>query len=246
VQAVRDFILQNIDWECEIKTLFRDQNLGCKYAVSGAITWFFDHEDQGIILEDDCVPDEIFFKFCEDNLCLFKSNFTVGHISGCNLGYVTDAESAGFLTKFPLIWGWATWADRWKNYSLDQGYITSSITKDFKSPENRYWVDISIKMESVDTWDYQWVFTLWKNNMYSVVPSSNHIKNIGFDLKATHTKNTKSELASLDYGQQTPNKAVDKYLNNGFESFLSKYYRLTVTQFALKKIKLLIKGLVKV
>lgn len=32
VQAVRDFIMQSIDWECEIKTLFRDENLGCKYA----------------------------------------------------------------------------------------------------------------------------------------------------------------------------------------------------------------------
>ena len=68
VQAVRDYIMQNIDWKCEVKTLFRDENLGCKYAVSGAITWFFQNEEQGIILEDDCLPNQSFFWFCEELL----------------------------------------------------------------------------------------------------------------------------------------------------------------------------------
>ena len=56
VISTRDLILQNVDWDCEVKTLFRDRNLGCKYAVSSAIDWFFENEDMGIILEDDCLP----------------------------------------------------------------------------------------------------------------------------------------------------------------------------------------------
>ena len=58
-------IVNNIDWPCEVKTLFRDKNLGCKKAISEAITWFFKNEDQGIILEDDCLPHLDFFSYCE-------------------------------------------------------------------------------------------------------------------------------------------------------------------------------------
>ena len=49
-------IITDIDWPCQVSTLFNDVNKGCKNAVSDAITWFFSHEEEGIILEDDCVP----------------------------------------------------------------------------------------------------------------------------------------------------------------------------------------------
>ena len=61
---VRGYIKKNIDWECDIKTLFRDKNLGCKcskHAIHG-----FENEEMGIILEDDCLPSRVFFWFCEE------------------------------------------------------------------------------------------------------------------------------------------------------------------------------------
>jgi hypothetical protein len=61
VEAVREYVLKSIDWDCEVKTLFREENLGCGKAVSGAITWFFENEEMGIILEDDCLPSISFF-----------------------------------------------------------------------------------------------------------------------------------------------------------------------------------------
>ena len=82
VQAVRDFIIQNIDWKCEVKTLFRKKNLGCKYAVSGAISWFFNNVDQGIILEDDCLPSKSFFWYCEELLEKYKHDNSIYLISG--------------------------------------------------------------------------------------------------------------------------------------------------------------------
>ena len=54
-------IVSKIDWPCEVKKLFRTKNLGCKKSVSEAITWFFEYEEQGIILEDDCLPNLNFF-----------------------------------------------------------------------------------------------------------------------------------------------------------------------------------------
>ena len=74
VKAVREFVIQNIDWECEVKTLFREQNHGCKMAVSGAIDWFFANEEKGIILEDDCLPSQSFFWFCEELLYKYKDD----------------------------------------------------------------------------------------------------------------------------------------------------------------------------
>src|SRR5689334_9315101 len=61
-------IATEVNWPCEIKTLFRKCNLGCGRALSGAIDWFFEHEEQGIILEDDCVPSQSFFPYCAELL----------------------------------------------------------------------------------------------------------------------------------------------------------------------------------
>src|ERR1700704_722032 len=41
-EQARKVVIDSIDWECEVKTLFQDKNAGCKDAVSEAITWFFE------------------------------------------------------------------------------------------------------------------------------------------------------------------------------------------------------------
>jgi hypothetical protein len=73
-----------VDWDCEIKTLFRDHNLGCKHGCISAIDWFFENEEMGIILEDDILPDHSFFKYCEDLLIKHYDDNTVIHINGAN------------------------------------------------------------------------------------------------------------------------------------------------------------------
>jgi hypothetical protein len=113
VEKVRKYVLDNIDWKCELKTLFRKKNLGCKYAVSGAIDWFFENVEQGIILEDDCLPSQRFFKFCEELLEKYGDDERIMSISGYNpLGKFEIGESYLF-SKYPRIWGWATWRRAW-------------------------------------------------------------------------------------------------------------------------------------
>ena len=80
-ELVRSIAL-NVDWECEVKTLFRDQNLGCRLAVSQAICWFFANEPEGIILEDDCLPSQSFFWFCHELLEEFRYDKQVVAICG--------------------------------------------------------------------------------------------------------------------------------------------------------------------
>lgn len=204
VQAVRHFILENINWECDVKTLFRDQNLGCKYAVSGAIKWFFENEEQGIILEDDCLPSQSFFWYCEDLLERFKNDQSVYLVSGDARGpEKINLEEDYSFCKYPMIWGWASWSRVWEKYDpemedwpiLKKNLIPSiSIYK----PTRKFWSNIFVRMfkKEIDTWDYQFCYLLLKNKSRCIVPRINLITNIGFGLDATHTFNSESESAN--------------------------------------------------
>jgi hypothetical protein len=203
VKTVRDFIMSNIDWGCEVKTLFRDENLGCKYAVSSAINWFFENEEMGIILEDDCLPSQSFFWFCEELLERYKDDLQVGQISGDNFQNGIKRGGADYyFSVYAHIWGWASWANRWKNYDVELDTINDiNFIKNLFQNKNTqsYWLKIfrNMKMKKIDTWDYQWIFTLWNNNQLTVLPNINLIENIGFGEDATHTMNAESEFAKL-------------------------------------------------
>ncbi len=188
-------IIKMVDWECEVKTLFRTKNLGCKKAVSEAITWFFEHEDKGIILEDDCLPDPTFFNYCDELLKYYEDDLSVGHISGSNFVDIYNPAESYYFSNYSYVWGWATWRRAWKLYSSNIEEIQPLLTN--KLPvqnhlsirENIYWKERILKtyFNKIDTWDYQWLYCMWKYNLKSIVPTQNMISNIGFDERATHT-----------------------------------------------------------
>lgn len=197
VQAVRDYVVSHIDWECEVKTLFREQNLGCKYAVSGAITWFFENEEMGIILEDDCLPDPTFFNFCQELLERYRHDQRIGIISGDNFQFGNRRnDDSYYFSKYVHIWGWATWRDRWQNdYDVeiknwpnirDHGRVADWLCS---KTQQDYWSAIfeRVYQGKVDTWDYQWFFACWLQGRLSILPNANLIFNIGFGSDATHT-----------------------------------------------------------
>lgn len=196
VQAVRDLVLECIDWDCEVKTLFRTHNHGCKMAVSGAIDWFFEQEEMGIILEDDCLPSQSFFWFCEAMLERHRNDMRVGYITGSNFyTQVGDDEYSYHYTKIAPIWGWAAWRRSWNLYDRDlQRYARFKETRYMKElyyseAEYRMWID---RLEPCllgvrNTWDFQWGFTQRINHMLCIKPNVNLIRNIGFGADATHT-----------------------------------------------------------
>jgi hypothetical protein len=182
-------IITKVDWDCVVKTLFRTQNLGCGKAVSGAINWFFDHVEDGIILEDDCVPDSSFFPYCTAALNKYRDHSRVMHISGNNhLLKRSIAGNRGFFTNTPFIWGWATWRRAWKLYDFEIADIQETI-KAGRIPH--LWIDImaEVTTNKVDTWDYQWTYAIFKNECISLNPPANLVYNIGFNNHATHTTN---------------------------------------------------------
>lgn len=204
VKAVRDYIISNIDWKCEVKTLFREQNHGCKMAVSGAIDWFFENEEMGIILEDDCLPSQSFFWFCEELLERYKDDMRVGMISGDNFQKgIKRGEADYYFSLYSHIWGWASWANRWKNYDVMLNHIKDSSFIDdlFENKQTKkYWLNVfeEMKEQKIDTWDYQWTFTLWNNRQLTILPNINLVKNIGFGADATHTTG-ESALSNLEH-----------------------------------------------
>lgn len=189
-------IANRVDWPCKVHTLFRHENKGCKQAVSEAIDWFFSEVEAGIILEDDCLPDPTFFTFCADLLTRYASDNRVMHIGGANLaaGHWWGSDSYLF-TKVCHVWGWASWRRAWQQYNLamttypDQrdALLSQQVTD---KASRMYWRQAfdDVYANKIDTWDYQWVYSIWVAEGLCVVPVNNLITNIGFDERATHTR----------------------------------------------------------
>lgn len=200
-------IISNVDWPCEVKTLFKEKNLGCGKAVSTAITWFFENESEGIILEDDTLPAEDFFRFCVELLEQYRNDHRVMQIGGGNFLPPTFKKSSFsyYFSNHNNIWGWATWKRAWDlyDYSMSTYHGTRSmdnIRKYFTSiHEDAYFSFVFERTARLPeiTWDYQWEFVRRMNSGLTIVPNANLVMNIGFDSDATHTVNTEGRAANM-------------------------------------------------
>ena len=197
-------IVSKVDWSCEVRHLYRDKNLGCKIAISSAISWFFEQEEQGIILEDDCLPDLSFFLFCEELLERYKDDQRIGHIGGnCFLpGIVKNGWSYDFC-NITHIWGWATWRRVWKNMDVNFPFWE-------KYPERRKslfcnkWEEIYFNSfipdalyhrHGLNPWGVFYYYMLRTQHQLSIYPSVNLVTNIGLgDPNATHTTKNAHKL----------------------------------------------------
>ncbi len=191
-------IATTVDWPCEVKTLFRNKNLGCKLGVSGGINWFFENEEEGVILEDDVLPIQSFFEYCDELLERYRNDPKVGVISGCNLvsKRFTPSESY-FFSRYNHVWGWASWRRAWQHYDVtmhnwpewrDKGGL-KSISDGNKLFES-YWISVfdNAYRGGIDTWDYQWTYSCWYQGMVTALPAHNQTFNLGFGHpEAVHT-----------------------------------------------------------
>jgi hypothetical protein len=214
-------IISNVDWECDVKTLFRGNNLGCKYAVATAIDWFFENESEGIILEDDTLPSNSFFIFCSLMLEYFREDKRVMRIAGYNpLINSFNYSSDYFFSYFPFMWGWATWKRAWKYNDLEMSNwetvndLKLNTQYPFNVARNKCFQEA---FDGLDTWDYQWDFSMLCQNGLGVVPAKSLIQNIGFNSNATHTMEdivgfrSKVTYNNLSFPLKGPNGLVIPY-----------------------------------
>ena len=208
VKLVRQLV-SNIDWPCELNTLFNEVNKGCKIGVSSAIDWLFSKEEMGIILEDDCLPNNDFFRFCEEMLIRYNDNDHIFSISGNNFQKKNNLNYSYYYSKYIHIWGWATWRRAWQKNDLDIKFWPTwknsnkwySLFSD--KIERVYWESIFdlAYNNKIDTWDYSWIASVWFNDGIAINPNKNLVSNLGFNEDATHTKKSDHKFANLPVGK---------------------------------------------
>ncbi|ELR68506.1 hypothetical protein C900_00340 [Fulvivirga imtechensis AK7] len=202
-------IATDVDWECEVSTLFQKENRGCGEAVSEAITWFFSHVKEGIILEDDCLPALDFFRFCSEMLRCYRHDTRIMQVGGNNLLPLKhrDHEYSYFFSNHNYIWGWATWKRAWDLFSYDMKYYEKVGEKRYHDQyfqsfdEQDYFQYVFDRTYSgadyLTSWDYQWQYTRMLNAGLTVVPSKNLVVNLGFGKDATHTVSNNAIINSM-------------------------------------------------
>ena len=209
-------IINKIQWKCKKIVFESKKNLGSRDNPTRGIDWLFSHEKRGIILEDDCIPNKSFFKYCEELLKKYENNNKISMISGRNNLERTDLRSSYYFT-FGNTWGWATWRDVWKIYDKDikfwprfknsLGWKKNFLTID----ERRYWslVFDACYQNKIDSWAYPWTLSLWKKELLTVTPSKNLVNNIGLTSTRTYFK-----LSSPSYKTGYLNVEKIKFNNN--------------------------------
>jgi hypothetical protein len=234
-EEAKNNVLKAIDWDCEVSTLFRQDNFGPKEAIASAITWFFENEEQGIILEHDCLPSISFFRFCDTLLEKYKVDQRIWLISGCNFqNGKTWGDGSYYFSNLTNGWGWATWRRSWVSYDKDMTHLTSKdvreqICKIFDHPLIiDQWVELFEKTKSgeINTWDYQATFTHLFSHAINIVPNVNLVSNIGFGEGAENTLDVDSVFANVPIAEideiihprfMVPEKEAD--LNTLFDEF---------------------------
>lgn len=223
-------ILNQIDWECELITLFREENLGCGKAVSSAITWFFENEEEGIVLEDDCLPSSDFFRFTDAMLEKYRTDDRIGHVCGCNFqDGIKRGNGDYYYSKLTHVWGWASWRRVWSKYDfLMKGLekaiendVLSGLTDNKLSKKMLYNAFTRTKQGEIDTWDYQYLFLNQVSGSLSIIPNYNMISNIGFNADGTHTFDLNSPMSNVAFSElpkeiispisMLQNRIADKY-----------------------------------
>jgi hypothetical protein len=199
-------ITDSVDWPCEVKTLYRSQNLGCRSAVSSGISWFFSEVEEGIVLEDDCLSHPDFFYFAQEMLIRYRNSPQVMHISGGNFQFgQTRGDASYYFSRIAHIWGWASWRRAWNTYDVDMKDYPEFLIQNRKHSffadrkAERYWLFHFNRMyKKAGTWDYQWSYAIMKNHGYCIIPNVNLISNIGFGESATHAHKKSDPVANME------------------------------------------------
>lgn len=192
-------ISELVDWNCELKTLYRDENLGCGMGPVSAINWFFEHEEAGIILEDDCLAEPDFFQFCYEMLDRYREDTRIGSINGENHLNKRELRNGAsyYFSRVNHCWGWATWKRAWDKFDInipgwsrvkEAGWLDDALGLNREGV--KFWTKVLDDLSpdpARDIWDYQWNYTCLINNFLTIVPEVNTITNIGFNEGATHT-----------------------------------------------------------
>lgn len=204
-------VIDRVDWPCELRTCYSDDNLNCHRRIASGLDWLFANEPEAIILEDDCLPDPTFFPYCEQLLERYRDDERVQMISGSTGAAVRDATYSYRFSKCYSVWGWATWARAWTHYDPKMRgwpemrrtrWLEDHLGDRKRAMLARNWFD-GAHAGSIRQWDFQWLFSGWLRNAVAVSPGVNLVTNIGFGAGATHMHDANHPFAN------TPTRPIE-------------------------------------
>ncbi len=203
-RAAREVALQ-IDWDCAVKTNFAEKNLGLKARVESGLDWLFQQVAEAIVLEDDCVPDATFFRFCDELLERYRHDEQVMMISGCDFKFGLSRSTSSYtFSRYPLIWGWATWRRAWArndpNMSTLPRAMQTNRLRELLGDAHaaQYWAFVLYdNYKTHTTWDYAWLWSIWEHDGLCVHPNINLVANVGFGANATHTRDADNLFSQM-------------------------------------------------
>lgn len=239
VESTISKIYELFQW-CPRLTIHKsDYNYGAGYGPKFAIDWFFQNVTEGIILEEDCIPTSSFIDFCAFMINKYRNEYDVGCISGHHVTKRNDLLPRYTFISIPLIWGWATWRDRWQKLKLvnetDQLSLERSIIKIFAEDNisKRFWLRLfqRLRNENSPIWDYAWTATSFIHSFKSILPYNSLITNVGFGDEATNTKDMEPRFRaqalevphSDGQWQFYEDSSIDRLIMDN--NFRRKYYR---------------------
>jgi hypothetical protein len=171
-------------------------NLGCKEGVRWAIDWIFQHEHQAIIIEDDIFTTPTFFDYCDKGLIEFEQDDKIWQLNGFTPLLPPYTVRKFYVSNYAHIWGWATWKSRWVKYDRHLENFPKLSIENLppftRTPPSKKFVEYFNTMlndckNGFDTWDAQWVYSMWLNDARAIAPGSRLTGNFGFDHRASHT-----------------------------------------------------------
>lgn len=205
-----------VDWECEVFTRFSNVNLGVMKGESSAMDWFFEHEEEGIILEDDTCPSQSFFWYCQELLERYRHDERVWCIMGNNLMPEWNHQSGDsyYISAhgYGAYWGWAGWRRVWRKYDVnmvawpacrDEHMLDGHFYNGAEKAEAYMLFDAQFA-GMIRSWDYQMDFGRILNRGVTCIPNVNLVRNVGFGGGGSNTKNerdprNKSDLSELAF-----------------------------------------------
>lgn len=200
-------LINSLEWDCKVNINYSSHNLGLKKRVISGLNWVFQSVESAIILEDDCVPSEDFFSFCDEMLAFYKNNTKVGCITGVNFqDGIIRGKGSYYFSKYNHCWGWASWRRSWDLFSEDLNFWPEyKKSKDWKKKFNLYreklfWTkhfDYCYE-DDVNSWAANWTLSLFLNNSITVTPQKNLVSNIGHGIDSTHTQDSDSKYSNMN------------------------------------------------
>ena len=244
-------IVQNVDWECQVKWNIAKENMGVGPRPYTGIDWVFQHEDRAIILEDDCVPALAFFDFASELLERYKDDHRIMHISGTryNQEFVSNNDSYLF-SRYQYNWGWATWRRAWKCYDYDLSNYNEVKRKKyfenrFSNSEATHWQGKfdRAQEQKARMWDYQWQYAVFMNSGLCIFPKENLICNIGPFGTTAPNFNASLYYRDIDESFQIKEHPTVVCVNEAFDQYYFNkhiFVQLSIFQRIIRKIKRLI------